>query len=509
MDNFKFEIEDKLKNQIEQLKTLDFIVVDNITLKILNYYKSELEKQNQTLSQLKAYKEREVDAFSIGDSISDGICLVDNKGVVLAINKGYTIITDIDEKEIVGKKIKDGFYCDVVVNMVIKQKKKVSTLSTISSNGKKVLITGTPFFDDKGNITQIFTVMRDLTEIIKLKDKIEKTEKKNEKYLTELKYFRDKYVNSVNLIGESAKLNEIKELINYVAKTDATILITGETGSGKEIVAKEIHEKSIRKDFPYLKVNCAAIPETLIESELFGYEKGAFTGAQNKEKLGVFETANGGTILLDEIGEMPLNMQSKLLRVLQEREVTRLGGTKCIKLDVRVIASTNQDLMELVEKGKFREDLFYRLNVVPIEIPPLRERKGDIMLLAYNFLEKNNSKYTKEKSFDKRSIEALESYNWPGNVRELQNIIERLVVVDDDKYITHDDVIKILGRNNNFDYIKNKSLKEAVYSLEKKMIEDALRDYKSTYKAAKALGVSQPTVFRKATAFGIKLESSD
>lgn len=305
------------------------------------------------------------------------------------------------------------------------KRKKVTALSTILTNNKKVLITGNPFFDDKGEVTQVMTVMRDLTELIKLKDKLEKIEKKNEKYLNELSYFRNKLLKSTNLIGESMKMKEVKELIKYIAKTEATILITGETGCGKEVVSKEIHDRSNRKDSPYIKVNCAAIPDTLIESELFGYDKGAFTGALNKEKLGMFEMANKGTILLDEIGDMPLNLQSKLLRVLQEKEILRVGGTKSIKLDVRVIASTNQHLDELVKMGKFREDLYYRLNVVPIKIPHLRERKEDIPILVHSFLTRLNTKYGKEKSFDSESMEALESYNWPGNVRELQNVIER------------------------------------------------------------------------------------
>lgn len=293
-----------------------------------------------------------------------------------------------------------------------------------------------------------------------------------------------------------------------MANTDITVLITGETGCGKEVFSTELHHKSNRKNLPYVKVNCAALPENLIESELFGYEKGAFTGALNKEKLGMFEVANGGTILLDEIGEMPLNLQSKLLRVLQEKEIMRIGGTKSIKLDVRVIAATNQDLSELIKQGKFREDLFYRLNVVPLKIPPLRERKDDIAILAYRFLEKFNIKYSKAKSFGSTAIKALESYSWPGNVRELENSIERLVVIDDNSYITNNDIINILGKDKiSLSQVNtNLTLKEAVSVFEKELIENALKKLGSTYKAARALGVTQPTVFRKAKAYGIKLK---
>jgi PAS domain S-box-containing protein len=508
-----FEIDDLLREELQELKGINLIEVDETVLNILNCYKSMIEKQQEALENLTKYKERELDAFAIGDAVSDGICLVDNKGVVTAINKGYTEITEIKEEEIIGKNVQDavkeGYFNNAVSMLVIEQKKKITSLATINQNNKKVLITGNPVFDEKGEVTQVLTVMRDLTELLKLKDKIERTERKNEKYLTELNYYRSKLMKNSNFIGESQKINEIKELISYVAKTEATILITGETGCGKEVVAKEIHDKSNRKDAPYIKVNCAAIPESLIESELFGYEKGSFTGALNKEKLGMFEIANGGTILLDEIGEMPLNLQSKLLRVLQEKELMRIGGTKSIKLDVRVVASTNCDLKEHIKQGKFREDLYYRLNVLPVRIPPLRERKDDIPLLVHAFLEKLNLKYDKQKSFESMAVQSLEYYDWPGNVRELQNVVERLVVMDDNEYISYDSVANIIGKDkvslSRSD--DNILLKDAVDLLEKEMIERALRKHGSTYKAARALGVTQPTVFRKAKALGIKLSN--
>ncbi len=311
------------------------------------------------------------------------------------------------------------------------------------------------------------------------------------------------------MIGENPEMLKLKELINYIARTDATILINGETGCGKEIVAREIHNKSDRKNSPYIKVNCAAIPDSLIESELFGYAKGAFTGAQNKEKLGMFEMANNGTILLDEISEMPIHLQSKLLRVLQEKEIMRVGGAKSIKLDVRVIASTNQDLSQLIQQNKFREDLYYRLNVVPVKIPPLRERIDDIPILAHEFLAKFNIKYSKDKIFDNMAIQALENYDWPGNVRELENTIERLLIIDNDKYITHNKIISIIGKNKINENPVNYTvpLREVIENLEKEMIENALIKHGSTYKAAKALGLTQPTIFRKAKAFGIKYDN--
>ena len=303
----------------------------------------------------------------------------------------------------------------------------------------------------------------------------------------------------------SDNINQIKEIINQVAQVDTTVLIIGETGVGKEIVAREIYRNSLRKDKPYIKVNCAAIPDTLLESELFGYEKGSFTGASNKEKLGLFEMANKGTILLDEIGEMPINLQSKLLRVLQEKEITRIGSTKPIKLDVRIIASTNSSLDDLVKEGKFREDLFYRLNVIPIRVPPLRTRKDDVHLLTMFFLKKYNEKYNKNKYLDSVALELLEKYEWPGNVRELENLIERLIVINNDDIISSEHILNIIDNKRiSKVFINNRlSFKEAVELFEKKIITEALKTHSSTHKAAKALGLSQPTVFRKARTLGI------
>lgn len=506
-----FKIDNRLKAEKKELRELEYIQVDNITLKILNLYKNLLEKQTETINHLEKFKEREINAFNIGDAISDGIFVTDNKGIVQAINKGYTEITGIVESDVVGEHMQalldKGLFNNAVSLQVLKEKKKITSLATIKNNNKKVLITGNPSFDKNGEINQVLTVMRDLTELVRLRNNIEEMERKNEKYLNEINYLKNKYKKDENIIGENKDIKKLKEVISFIAKTDTTVLITGETGCGKEVFAKEVYNNSNRKNQPYVKINCAAIPENLIESELFGYEKGAFTGALNKDKLGMFEVANGGTILLDEIGEMPLNLQSKLLRVLQEKEIRRIGGTKSIELDVRVISSTNCNLKDLIKEGKFREDLYYRLNVLPIKIPPLRERKDDIPLLAHEFLEKINIKYNKKKVFDSLGMQCLEQHEWPGNVRELQNVIERLVVINDDDIIDFDSVVNIIGKdkihigNTN----ENLMLKEAVELFEKEIIERALKKYGSTYKAAKVLGVTQPTVFRKAKAFGIKL----
>lgn len=488
----------------------------------------------------KLMKNRDINGLTISNSLVDGVYVINKKGVVIYVNEEFTNITGISKSKIIGKRMKEIWNNIIFISdptfleieqknenvksalfenrnslkfikpksvglMVLQEKRPITVLTTISKTNKKVLITGTPFLDTDGNVTEVLTVIKDLTEVFILNGRLEEIENNKKKYLYEFKNINENQ-NYNGLISNSIKMKKVTELIGYVAKTDVTILITGETGVGKEVVSRNIVENSKRYNKPYIKVNCAAIPETLLESELFGYEKGAFTGASNNEKLGLFEQANNGTILLDEIGEIPFNLQAKLLRVLQEKEIKRVGGTNTIKIDVRVIAATNQKLEEEVRKGNFREDLFYRLNVIPITIPPLRERKEDISYLANNFLEKFNKLYNKNKELDIEAIEILESYSWPGNVRELENAIERLLVIGDNKYITKNNIISILGKEKFEDIseVKIKStLKEIVDDFEKDIIEKTLKECGNTYKAAEVLGITQSTVVRKAKALGI------
>lgn len=470
-----------------------------------NRYKKKLEETGRELAQ---YKERELEAFVIGDALSDGIYIVDRAETVIAINKAFAKMTGIEEKDIIGEKIhllvEKGFITEPVSSKVLKLREKVSIHNTI--NNRKLVVTGNPVFNEQGEVTQVLTVIRDVTELNKLQEQLERSEKLTKKYMDELNYLRQKEANESGLKGNSSSINQVRDVITQIAPLDVTVLITGETGVGKEIVAKEILRNSPKKDAPYVKVNCAAIPESLLESELFGYEKGAFTGAQNKEKLGLFEEANFGTILLDEIGEMPIMLQPKLLRVLQEKEITRIGGTKPIKLDVRVIAATNQKLHEQVAQGMFRQDLFYRLSVIPIRIPPLRSRLEDVPLLASHFLQKYNEKYGTDKRIDFSAIRVMQQYDWPGNVRELENIIEQMVILINDSVICSSHVLKIIdSKKLSTVFVENAkvTLKEAVQRVERQLIEDALKTYGSTHKAARVLGVSQPTVLRKAKELGI------
>jgi DNA-binding NtrC family response regulator len=308
-----------------------------------------------------------------------------------------------------------------------------------------------------------------------------------------------------NIIGQSQPMQNLYTMIQRVAKTDSTVLILGESGTGKELIANAIHFNGERRDKPFVPINCGAIPEELMESELFGHEKGAFTGAF-KERRGRFELANGGTIFLDEIGEMSPKLQVKLLRVLQERKFERVGSSRSIEVDVRVIAATNKDLEQAVAAGKFREDLYYRLNVIPFHVPPLREREGDIPLLAHHFLRRHcQKKEIPPKTIDKAALEALQHYDWPGNVRELENVIERLVILTDGNEISFEDLPPRMRAQESscphpFPEIGDAEidLKKTLEDLESHLILEALKKAGGVKnKAAKYLGLNRTTLIEK------------
>jgi len=305
-----------------------------------------------------------------------------------------------------------------------------------------------------------------------------------------------------NIIGESKEMKKVFSLVKKVSESDATILILGESGTGKELIATTIHYQSKRKDKPLIKVNCAAMPEGLIESELFGYEKGAFTGAI-KRKPGRFELADNGTIFLDEIGDLPLSTQAKILRVIQERTLERVGGTDTLNIDVRIIAATNKNLEEEVKKGRFREDLFYRLNVIPVTVPPLRERSEDVRLLINFFLEKYNGKLSKNISFSRTAMDSLFLYEYPGNVRELENIIERCVTLSVSGIIEKDDLPSFISQKDGSD--KKIFLSDVAAGAEKEYIIRMLKTTGgSKTRTAEMLGISRKTLWEKMNAYGIK-----
>lgn len=442
-----------------------------------------------------------VDYKKICDELYDGIYISDEKGKTLYVNKSYSRITGLSPDLVLGKYVsdlmKEGLYKNAITPDIIKTKKPINAMAEIRT-GVKVLISGSPILDHEGNLKKVVVINRDMSDLLDMQEKLVASQ-------NEIEHLRKLQVTN-KLIGKSDEIQPIIQMVHQVANLDVTVLITGETGVGKEVIGNEIYINSDRHGKPFIKVNCAAIPANLLEAELFGYEAGSFTGASSKGKIGMFELADKGTLLLDEIGEMPLELQSKLLRIIQEKEVTRVGGTKPVKFDVRILAATNCDLYELVKKGKFREDLYYRLNVFPIHIPPLRDRFSDIELLTKHYLDIYNTKYGKQVLLDREVYQVFQTYTWPGNIRELQNVIERLVITSQ-KYQNINDTLakKILNIELESTESANVelSLKEIVEEVERKTIEKALKDYGSTRKAAAVLKISQSSVVKKAKRLGI------
>ncbi len=353
---------------------------------------------------------------------------------------------------------------------------------------------------------RLLTIISSLiAQKVALLDKINREQEQLREENIRLRKELNKKYSFTNIIGNSRKMQEIFYLITQVAKSNANVLLLGESGTGKELVANAIHYNSLRADKPLIKVNCAALPENLVEAELFGYEKGAFTGA-NREKAGKFELANGGTIFLDEIGSLALESQGKLLRVLQEKELERLGGTQVTTVNVRLIAATNKDLGGSVEAGTFREDLFYRLNVYPIYLPPLREREADVLLLADYFLERYAAEYDKDiKRISTPAIEALTQYHWPGNVRELENCMERAVLLCDDHVIHSFHLPPTLQTAKDTGTQQSQSLQEAVERYERELLIDALKTSRGNMRrASKALKTTERIFGYKVRKYGVE-----
>lgn len=445
------------------------------------------------------------DFREICENLYDGIHITDGEGRVLFVNEAYTRTTGIRPEEILGRKVADieaegQLYKGSVTGKVLEQRRRVNSVATIFPLNKEVLVTGTPVFGPDGGIKLVVTNTRDFPELKRLEQQLLTLTEERRKADEELAYLRLQQAGGKQLYYRSQAMRSVVDLIHTVAPTDVTVLITGESGTGKELIANEIYQSSNRKGKPFIKVNCAAIPAELLESELFGYEEGAFTGARRSGKTGMFELANTGVILLDEIGDMPLSLQAKLLRVLQQREIMRIGGSSTIKLDLRVIASTNLDLQEEARQGRFREDLYYRLNVVPIELKPLRERKEDIPYLVDRFCEDFSKRYGKETHISAAGLDLLQSYRWPGNIRELENLVERLVVTNAGGIITRDVIYSTLNPDGSHIHLPPASggtLREQVSRFEREIILRALEQEGSLRKAAKTLGVDHSTLVKK------------
>lgn len=427
--------------------------------------------------------------------IPDGVYVTDGSGVTLLVNSAYEKLSGTRREELIGRHMSDliqaGYINNSVSLLVIKYKRAMSLVQNLK-NGKEVIVTGNPVFDESGEIQLVVTSVRDVTRLNRITAELEKVVG-----LSELN--RHQYHLTMDgdntIVFESQCMKEIVEKVKQVAPYPTNVLLLGPSGVGKEVIANLIHHLSNRSNKPFIKVNCAAIPEALLESELFGYEPGAFTGARKEGKKGLFELADGGTILLDEIGEMPLTLQAKLLRVLQDPQVYRIGGVQARPVDVRVISATNQDLRRLVKEGRFRQDLFFRLQVVEFYIPPLSERPEDVPALIDYYFTYYAKKYRVQKRLSRDAREHLCHYHWPGNVREIKNLMENLIVsvpslvIEPHHLPTH--IQNAQSAHNPL------TLKERVERFEQQVVLATLKSQPSLRQAAKILGIDHSTLVKK------------
>lgn len=437
---------------------------------------------------------------AIFDAIHDDLLISDGEGIVLRVSPTFEDVYGVEKDRVVGRSVfeleTEGVFKPSIIAKVLQRREKI-TMQQRNRTNRRIVVTATPVFGDDGEIKLVVSYSRDITEMVELQNQYMQLENKIEQYTEEINQLRQKAALENVVIGKSPQMVNILETIRRVADFDANILFLGPSGVGKTMLAKIVHQQSKRKKGSFIDINCAAIPEHLLESELFGYEKGSFTGAGNKGKVGLIELANGGTLLLDEISEIPLSLQAKLLKTIQDKVITRVGGTKEIKVDFRLITASNRDLEEAAGRGTFRKDLYYRLNVIQIQIPSLRERKDDIIPLIDFFTEKNNRKYGLHKEFHPRALEALVNYSWPGNIRELSNIVERASMTCEGDVIPKDLLPQEVLREQTKGVREVNNLNKAVEEFEGDLIRQAYKKYGSSIEVGKALGISQPTAYRK------------
>ena len=447
----------------------------------------------------------------------DEICVSDDKGIIIYCNKAFEENYGLKKEDILGKNVSfledSGYSTKSPIPIVLKTKTKFS-LEQDTQTGKKLIITATPIFDENGHLEFTVENCRDITELNNIKNKLEDTKKQVKKYKSEVEtLYRTALRIEDTVIMDGIVMRPIINTVNHVSKTDVSVLLLGESGTGKSSLARYIHHNSNRSNGPFITINCATISPQLLESELFGYTSGAFTGASTKGKVGLVELANGGTLFLDEIGDIPQNLQAKFLQLIQDRTFTPVRSLKNKKVDIRIISATNVDLVSKVKEKKFREDLYYRLNVIEIKLPPLRERRDNLVEIIKYYFNRYSSNFNLNKTISKEAMDAIANYRFPGNIRELQNIIQKILLTCTDNHITIDDLPNILTKNihitnnGNKTHIsqinkviisdskstnyKNKNFDTLIKEYEKNIILDAYEKFGSSYKVAKHLEISQ------------------
>ncbi len=460
--------------------------------------------------ELGSYRELTKELAAIIDSSSEGLWVCDGKGIILRINPASECLNNLKRGDVVGRNVTElveqGIIDRSAVLEVLSRKEKVHVLQTIS--GRKLITTGVPVLGDQGEIIRVVVTERDITEIDKLQRELEDQEALKGQFWHHLLEQQQIKLAKYSIIAKSPAMIKALHQAIKVSSADSTVLILGESGVGKGLIADLIHQNSTRSSKPLIKINCGAIPESLVESELFGHEKGAFTGAQNA-KPGYLELADEGILFLDEIAELPLASQVKLLRFLEDGRVTRLGGTVGRTVNVRIIAATHRDLEKMVSDKTFRLDLYYRLNVVPLYIPALRERKDCVLSLIRHYIEFFGTKNGASKRLTRTATDALLAYDYPGNVRELMNVCERMVVMSDSEVIDIQDLpLQLVSQTEEPLHLSSSwplemGLNQVLESVERSMLDAALKEHGNQYRVAEALGIHQSTVARKLKKYGL------
>jgi PAS domain S-box-containing protein len=473
----------------------------------------EMGQFEQTATQLASYRRLNRQLETIFKASSDGIWVCDASGEVINVNDASRELNGIESQDIVGKNIRElleaGMFDRSVTLEVLETRRQVSVVQYIGKTGKYLLSTGTPVFDDNGNISMVVVNERDMTQLSAIQEQLEQHHMAAEKMKDELAELSMLELKEGGIVAESEKMKHVLRVALKLARLDASnILILGESGVGKGLIARFIHQSGHRQKRPFIQINCAALPESLLEAELFGYEQGAFTGARRQGKIGLIELAHEGTLFLDEIGDLPLALQAKLLKYLDDQEVMRLGGLRPKKIDCSVVAATNKDLAAEVGKRRFRRDLFYRLNTFTLSIPPLRERPEDIFELVNIYLARYNRQYDSRKQIQPEGLEILQAYAFPGNVRELKGLLKKAVVMCEDHFIG-EFITRSLsagrsisaGHNLSSDFGQPvngvRPLREALDRLEKEILSAGLRQGWTTRQMAANLGISQTSVVRR------------
>ncbi len=444
------------------------------------------------------------DIDAILDAMHDDLLITDGEGVVIRVSPSFEKLYGIKQDFALGKTVYEleegGFFKPSVIAKVLKGKTKL-TMRQKNNQKRDIIVSATPVFDEQNNIKLVVSFSRDITEMLQLQEHYNELEFEIKKYAEEIKILRQEAISVEGVIGNSEAWKNILQKILRVAGFDVSMMLLGPSGVGKTMLAKVVHQNSDRSDGPFIDINCAAIPENLLESELFGYEKGSFSGANTSGKVGLIELAKGGTLLLDEISEMSLSLQAKLLKAIQDKMIMRVGGIKEIPVNFRLITASNRDIDDYVEKGLFRRDLLYRVNVINIKIPPLCERKEDIIPLMDYFLENFNQKYSLKKTFHPSAVDAFVNYSWPGNAREMSNVVERVLLTTEKNQIFREDLAESFvfpaATDASMSVPGEESLDKLLEAYEAGIIRKAYEENGSTVAIAKALRISQPTAYRK------------